>query len=171
MSSPPPPSPPAEFSTSILSTLDLDFLNLAGLTALSLMIFYFIFACYERKYWNRRREIEARGLPQTVVQPEDAAAGTAAADSSVGDHGRRASMAVISTRLFQYGDRGMEGKNKDCSICLDEFSEGEVCRMLPKCKHIFHRFCIDKWLPTERHCPVCRSPVLVRIVYPHPHPS
>ncbi|XP_038895799.1 E3 ubiquitin-protein ligase RING1-like [Benincasa hispida] len=160
---PPPPPQPAELSVDVLSTLDLDFLNFAGLSALALMIVYFIFTCYERKYWNRNGDIEGGRPPSsgTVAEPLASEAG----DSS---SRRRASTAVISTKLFQYGEGGLMGKNADCSICLDEFSEGEICRMLPKCKHVFHRFCIDQWLPNERHCPVCRSPVHVRIVYSNP---
>lgn len=162
-SSPPPPPQPPDYSLNVLSTLDRDFLNLAGLSAFAMMIVYFIYTCYERKYWNRSRDIEGGVQRRTVAQPP----AEAAAGSSRGDR-RPTSTAVISTRLFQYGERGVEGKNADCSICLDEFTEGEVCRMLPKCKHVFHRFCIDQWLPSERHCPVCRSPVHVRIVYPRP---
>lgn len=140
-----PPPPPPALPSSILSSLDLDFLNIAGMSSLALMIVYFIYTCYEHKYSQRQ---------------------TAAAAAGGGEERRAAaSTAVMRTKLFQYGERGIEGRNADCSICLDEFSEGQVCRMLPKCKHIFHRFCIDQWLPNQPHCPLCRSPVRVRIVY------
>jgi len=49
-----------------------------------------------------------------------------------------------------------------CSICLDDFVEGERLRLLPKCGHAFHTECILPWL-TERQgcCPLCKTGVLV----------
>ena len=43
-----------------------------------------------------------------------------------------------------------------CAICLDNLSEGEICRVLPDCKHIFHLNCVDQWLSKVPACPVCR---------------
>lgn len=47
-----------------------------------------------------------------------------------------------------------------CSICLEEYSTGEILTLLP-CNHIFHTCCIGQWL-TERHtlCPLCKAEVL-----------
>ena len=48
-----------------------------------------------------------------------------------------------------------------CSICIDEFEDGETIRVLPKCHHGFHFDCIKPWL-TERQscCPLCKTNVL-----------
>ncbi|GJR36041.1 RING-H2 finger protein ATL74 [Tanacetum coccineum] len=45
----------------------------------------------------------------------------------------------------------------DCPICLGDFIEGEKMRILPKCKHLFHVKCIDKWLLSHPSCPICRQ--------------
>lgn len=42
-----------------------------------------------------------------------------------------------------------------CSICIEKFKEEDMCREL-KCKHLFHRDCIDHWLDGNIKCPVCR---------------
>lgn len=49
--------------------------------------------------------------------------------------------------------------NAMCSICLEEYEEGEMLRMLP-CHHMFHTECIVPWL-TERfpNCPLCKAHV------------
>ncbi|OEL21812.1 RING-H2 finger protein ATL54 [Dichanthelium oligosanthes] len=48
----------------------------------------------------------------------------------------------------------------DCSVCLGEFQDGELLRLLPKCGHAFHVPCIDTWLRAHVNCPLCRSHVL-----------
>ena len=46
-------------------------------------------------------------------------------------------------------------KNRSCSICLDEFKNGERIRTLP-CWHVFHEHCVDRWLNDNASCPVCK---------------
>ncbi|CAN6281068.1 unnamed protein product [Urochloa humidicola] len=53
-----------------------------------------------------------------------------------------------------------------CSICLDNYGDGEVLRMLPECGHLFHRECVDPWLRQHPTCPVCRTSPL-----PSPMPT
>lgn len=48
----------------------------------------------------------------------------------------------------------------DCAICLLEFEEGEVVRVLPWCNHGFHMKCVDKWLRSHSSCPTCRHYLL-----------
>uniref|UniRef100_A0A7C9DKA9 RING-type domain-containing protein n=1 Tax=Opuntia streptacantha TaxID=393608 RepID=A0A7C9DKA9_OPUST len=49
--------------------------------------------------------------------------------------------------------------SETCAICLDNLLEGEICRILPSCNHVFHCNCVDKWLLKVPACPVCRSSV------------
>jgi hypothetical protein len=44
-----------------------------------------------------------------------------------------------------------------CSVCLDNYGDGDVLRMLPECGHLFHRECVDPWLRKHPTCPVCRT--------------
>lgn len=45
-----------------------------------------------------------------------------------------------------------------CLVCLCDFETSEVARKLVKCKHLFHKECIDQWLTTGRNsCPLCRE--------------
>ncbi|CAI8607319.1 unnamed protein product [Vicia faba] len=43
-----------------------------------------------------------------------------------------------------------------CVICLGEYKEKEVLRIIPYCGHTFHLSCIDIWLRKQSTCPVCR---------------
>ncbi|RDX94857.1 E3 ubiquitin-protein ligase ATL59 [Mucuna pruriens] len=47
-------------------------------------------------------------------------------------------------------------ESTQCVICLAEYKEKEVLRMIPKCGHTFHLSCIDMWLRKQSTCPVCR---------------
>mmetsp|Transcript_11070 Transcript_11070/g.12473 ORF Transcript_11070/g.12473 Transcript_11070/m.12473 type:complete len:180 (+) Transcript_11070:319-858(+) len=48
-----------------------------------------------------------------------------------------------------------------CSICIDEFEEGEKIRLLPLCGHAFHTDCILPWLKDRQGCcPLCKMAVL-----------
>lgn len=42
-----------------------------------------------------------------------------------------------------------------------EFKEGKYIKVLPKCSHIFHEECIEKWILKVKYnmicCPVCRT--------------
>ncbi|MBA0620597.1 hypothetical protein Godav_006298, partial [Gossypium davidsonii] len=52
---------------------------------------------------------------------------------------------------------GSSAGNTICSICLCEYRESEMLRMMPECRHCFHVTCIDAWLKLNGSCPVCRN--------------
>ncbi|KAF5729389.1 putative RING-H2 finger protein ATL71 [Tripterygium wilfordii] len=52
-------------------------------------------------------------------------------------------------------DKG-DSIGRSCSICLADYKEGEMVRLMPECDHIFHLKCIDPWLRLHATCPVCR---------------
>ncbi|KAG6437587.1 hypothetical protein SASPL_102506 [Salvia splendens] len=59
-------------------------------------------------------------------------------------------------------------ENTQCSICLSEYQEKEVLRIMPKCGHSFHLCCIDTWLRKQSTCPVCRLSIQESIEAPPP---
>lgn len=44
----------------------------------------------------------------------------------------------------------------ECAICLLEFEDDHVIRLVNKCCHVFHQDCIDLWFEMHKTCPVCR---------------
>jgi hypothetical protein len=42
----------------------------------------------------------------------------------------------------------------DCPICHVPFLSSDSIRLL-KCKHLYHKNCIDEWLGRNRRCPTC----------------
>ncbi|CAM0910406.1 unnamed protein product [Alopecurus aequalis] len=55
------------------------------------------------------------------------------------------------------GEGGSGGDGAQCSVCLDTLQAGEMLRMLPMCKHLYHVECIDMWLASHDTCPLCRA--------------
>ncbi|KAK0606579.1 hypothetical protein LWI29_000985 [Acer saccharum] len=50
--------------------------------------------------------------------------------------------------------------NIECAVCLSDFEDSEQVRSL-KCKHTFHKDCLDRWLQQYlATCPLCRTKVL-----------
>ena len=41
-----------------------------------------------------------------------------------------------------------------CSICHDDFCDGDAVRLLP-CNHYHHVACVDKWLLDASRAPAC----------------
>lgn len=44
----------------------------------------------------------------------------------------------------------------ECAICLSEFEDESILKLLNICYHVFHQECIDLWLEMHKTCPVCR---------------
>lgn len=47
-------------------------------------------------------------------------------------------------------------EDAQCTVCLAEYHEEDILRILPYCGHSFHVTCIDIWLQQRATCPVCR---------------
>ncbi|XP_056159955.1 E3 ubiquitin-protein ligase ATL6-like [Syzygium oleosum] len=45
----------------------------------------------------------------------------------------------------------------ECAVCLNDFEDEDVLRLIPKCDHAFHPDCIGAWLDSHTTCPVCRA--------------
>jgi hypothetical protein len=46
-----------------------------------------------------------------------------------------------------------------CPVCLDKLSCLNECRKISKCQHIFCSDCVEKWLSSNKTCPVCMQSV------------
>ena len=48
---------------------------------------------------------------------------------------------------------------RDCSVCKEDLEEGSIIIKLPRCAHVFHAECLQRWLLYQSWCPVCRTEV------------
>ncbi|KZV19248.1 hypothetical protein F511_35183 [Dorcoceras hygrometricum] len=66
---------------------------------------------------------------------------------------------IRSFPSFSYStvkDYRREKYGLECAICLVEFVDIDILRLLTSCCHVFHQECIDLWLESHKTCPVCR---------------
>ncbi|CAA0829180.1 Putative RING-H2 finger protein ATL12 [Striga hermonthica] len=66
---------------------------------------------------------------------------------------------IESLPFFPFSTLGGLKQGLDCSICLSRFTEPDILRLLPGCRHAFHMDCIDRWLHSHSTCPLCRRHV------------
>uniref|UniRef100_A0A0E0MCH9 RING-type domain-containing protein n=1 Tax=Oryza punctata TaxID=4537 RepID=A0A0E0MCH9_ORYPU len=88
-----------------------------------------------------------RHLPPSGLDPATVAAFPTRAFSSAGG-GSRAHGSASSSDSSDAADQ--------CVVCLSDYEEKDVLRILPYCGHDFHAVCIDIWLMQHSTCPVCR---------------
>ncbi|KAK7384981.1 hypothetical protein VNO78_30686 [Psophocarpus tetragonolobus] len=61
--------------------------------------------------------------------------------------------------FFRFSSLKGSKQGLECTVCLSQFEDAEILRLLPKCKHAFHMNCIDKWLENHTSCPLCRNDI------------
>jgi hypothetical protein len=61
-----------------------------------------------------------------------------------------------------YSQAKLQHKGNDsqpfcCPICLGDYKDSDMLRLLPDCGHVFHLKCVDCWLRQHSTCPLCRK--------------
>ncbi|XP_051146643.1 RING-H2 finger protein ATL54-like [Andrographis paniculata] len=170
---PPPPPPPASVSN---KQLKLHALLTAAIVVLAVaFVFFTCFTVYRfYTYWCGSRRRTGSAPPQR--DGDDGRSEFLDEDHGpVVDHPiwyiRTVGLdpAVIrSIAVVKYTRGGGLIDGTDCSICLSEFQDDEILRLLPKCNHAFHLSCIDTWLRSHTNCPICRARILLNNTPPPP---
>ncbi|TVU29572.1 hypothetical protein EJB05_21146, partial [Eragrostis curvula] len=166
---PPPPSSPSSHGRATFVTA----LITAGSVLAVLIICLSIFLCVRHRRQQRERRRQQALFGAAMVSAVAAADGfdLGGPGLEVGGgvgvvhhawHIRTVGLdeaAIESIALTRYR-ADVFGGASDCAVCLGEFSDGELLRLLPKCAHAFHVACIDTWLRAHVNCPLCRARVL-----------
>merc|ERR1719242_1387815 len=104
------------------------------------------------------------GHPQPAVARQEDIDANTQSDVYRGNHSQSkgnadSSSSNVGKEEASDSEQKEEVKKDSCSICLEEFKDGDQIRRLP-CFHIFHKHEIDRWLKTGNDkCPICRVPI------------
>lgn len=97
-----------------------------------------------------------------VITKADLRRNRANSSSSSSSADKCAPGAAAHGREDHFDDGSEEGPLNACSICLEDFVEGEKVAHSSHslCRHCFHHDCIVSWLVARQHafCPYCRRP-------------
>ncbi|CAN6278932.1 unnamed protein product [Urochloa humidicola] len=164
---PPPPLPPppsaASHGRSTFVTALIIASSVLAFLALCVSVFLFVRRSRHRRR-QRQRQREALGLEAALAAPPGDGGDGGPAEEEVVHHAwhiRTVGLdetAIESIALARY--RAGAAASDDCTVCLGEFRDGELLRLLPKCAHAFHVRCIDTWLRAHVTCPLCLANVI-----------
>lgn len=144
-------------TTTDSSSLDMNtFEDLDTFTRLFLLIIFlilFVRVCYA--YFSSRRNDHNSNYITTFIQRRG--------DNKDVTIGLPISI-INSYDTFSFTKNNFDTVNNDydtsCSICISDYKESEILRMMPHCRHYFHRNCVDTWLKVNGSCPICRNSLL-----------
>ncbi|KAJ4956996.1 hypothetical protein NE237_013779 [Protea cynaroides] len=112
---------------------------------------------------HRERRIRRRGHIVFSFDSAAASANTVFAPSRGLDE---SVLKSLPTFVYSSATDGGGDEVLECAVCLSEFEEDEKGRLLPQCNHSFHIDCIDMWFHSHSTCPLCRTPVNMKIPAP-----
>ncbi|KAK7243296.1 hypothetical protein RIF29_38089 [Crotalaria pallida] len=166
MSSPSIPSPPST-NTNYLTNLGLGYsiaIALGSLLLLSTLLLSFYLSCRRPNRNSNNNSSNPDGgivLPRVIFvaedEDEDEQRGESVAAVGLDQNVINSYPRFHFSRDDAGGGGGGGGQNTTCSICLCEYKDSEMMRMMPECRHYFHLCCLDSWLKLNGSCPVCRN--------------
>uniref|UniRef100_A0ACD6A3X5 Uncharacterized protein n=1 Tax=Avena sativa TaxID=4498 RepID=A0ACD6A3X5_AVESA len=66
---------------------------------------------------------------------------------------------IESLPFFRFAALRGARQGLECAVCLAQFADADMLRLLPRCRHAFHLDCVDRWLRSRASCPLCRANV------------
>ena len=102
-------------------------------------------AAFIRRYGNGILGAATEGHREEVAPPSQGGLDAAEVES------------LPSLRFSEIKMRRLRQEELTCAVCLSEFQDSDILRLLPDCCHVCHPHCIAPWLASHVTCPVCRA--------------
>ncbi|XP_045818468.1 RING-H2 finger protein ATL70-like [Trifolium pratense] len=121
-----------------------------------LMVFIALFSCYCNNR-NRQNRLQFRGRnsnrPMVITETDNEV------NMDVCEEEQDSILNSYPVLLFSQ----VKLHHKDdstsliCSICLADYKDSELLRLLSDCGHFFHKECVATWFRLNMSCPMCRN--------------
>ncbi|XVE72956.1 hypothetical protein DITRI_Ditri11bG0079200 [Diplodiscus trichospermus] len=152
--------PPLPTSDPAFPILAIAVLSIMGTAFLLVSYYIFVSKCCSSNWHqlNLLRQISffrARREEDTFI----------ALSPTMWNHGLDESV-IREIPTVQFKREGDERSVYGCVVCLNEFQEHDMLRVLPNCSHAFHLDCVDIWLQSNANCPLCRTSISGTTRYP-----
>ncbi|GMP87614.1 hypothetical protein CsSME_00039916 [Camellia sinensis var. sinensis] len=144
-------------------------ISLLYVVAVCILIAFFHFYCRWLQQQHRNRDLRlnhnlTRHHPNPrpnylVFNFRPTIAASAAGTTASSPHRRGLERVVLMTLPTFFYNSVVHPSPLECSVCLAEFGDNDLCRVLPKCNHCFHIDCVDMWFYSHTNCPLCRTRV------------
>ncbi|KAJ3685246.1 hypothetical protein LUZ61_014410 [Rhynchospora tenuis] len=135
-----PPGPTIYFRPSVAIVIGI-FAMMFSLTFLLLMY---------AKFCHSNSSLAGNDAADVFLSPDRANSPSTGIDKSV----------IESLPFFRFSALRGSREGMECAVCLSAYTDNELLRLLPACKHAFHLSCVDQWLEHHSSCPLCRASVL-----------
>ena len=106
--------------------------------------------------------IEAHTEPTKRTEVDFGSEDISLEDVELGSNVAAGSYRLSSDELEEAGiDQEIHHEN-ECPICWEEFHASDLVCVSnnPKCNHVYHPYCMERWLIRHSRCPVCRHKYL-----------
>lgn len=126
-------------------------------TALGDIMLVWLYKIFEMRIDNFIREVN------TIMVPQEIALSNGFRGEAKGYIYRGLSIdeiAKIQHMMVMKQDKITE---EMCSVCYEDFKQGDDMCVLPVCHHIFHMNCVKEWLVKSPVCPMCRANVRLNL--------
>ncbi|XWS36411.1 hypothetical protein CRYUN_Cryun20dG0083400 [Craigia yunnanensis] len=152
--------PPSPISDPAFPILAIAVLSIMGTAFLLVSYYIFVSKCYSSN-WHQLNLLRRISLFQ-ARQEEDT---FIAFSPTMWNRGLDEAV-IREIPTFQFKRDTDERSTYGCVVCMNEFQEHDMLRVLPNCSHAFHLDCIDIWLQSNANCPLCRTSISGTTRYP-----
>jgi hypothetical protein len=128
----------------------------ACLVTINLLMILLIFFYFWRFFSGKRGPSSLGGVDEEAPSSsaDTSPATSPRASRRLTDHDQ------LPVSVYDSSSEDAAGGKADCAVCIVEFRDGDLARLLPRCGHRFHAACVDAWLRLHSTCPLCRADVV-----------
>jgi len=77
---------------------------------------------------------------------------------------RNDNIELDASKVRKIWNRNMQTKFENCSICMSDYSPGDIISVTCNNNHCFHYECLNTWCKREPKCPLCKQELPYKIL-------